>query len=83
MQWGSIGWATGAAFGYAMGLEPDRRLVAVIGDGSFQLTAQEAANMIRYRQETLIFLVNNRGMSSSPRFTTGRTTTSRTGTTPG
>jgi pyruvate decarboxylase len=61
MQWGSIGWATGAAFGYAMGLEPDRRLVAVIGDGSFQLTAQEVANMIRYRQETLIFLVNNRG----------------------
>jgi pyruvate decarboxylase len=61
MQWGSIGWATGAAFGYAMGLEPDRRLVAVIGDGSFQLTAQEVANMIRYGQETLIFLVNNRG----------------------
>jgi pyruvate decarboxylase len=61
MQWGSIGWAVGAAFGYAMGLEPDRRLVAVIGDGSFQLTAQEVANMIRYRQETLIFLVNNRG----------------------
>jgi pyruvate decarboxylase len=61
MQWGSIGWATGAAFGYAMGLEPERRLVAVIGDGSFQLTAQEVANMIRYRQEVLIFLVNNRG----------------------
>jgi pyruvate decarboxylase len=61
MQWGSIGWAVGAAFGYAMGLEPDRRLVAVIGDGSFQLTAQEVANMIRYGQKTLIFLVNNRG----------------------
>jgi pyruvate decarboxylase len=61
MQWGSIGWAVGAAFGYAMGLEPDRRLVAVIGDGSFQLTAQEVANMIRYGQRTLIFLVNNRG----------------------
>jgi pyruvate decarboxylase len=61
MQWGSIGWATGAAFGYAMGLEPDRRLVEVTGDGSFQLTAQEVANMIRYGQETLIFLVNNRG----------------------
>ena len=44
-----------------MGLEPDRRLVSVIGDGSFQLTAQEVANMIRYGQETTIFLVNNRG----------------------
>jgi pyruvate decarboxylase len=61
MQWGSIGWAVPATFGYAMGLEPDRRLVSVIGDGSFQLTAQEVANMIRYGQSTLIFLVNNRG----------------------
>jgi pyruvate decarboxylase len=61
MQWGSIGWAVPATFGYGMGLEPERRLVSVIGDGSFQLTAQEVANMIRYGQETLIFLVNNRG----------------------
>ncbi|MFC4535258.1 alpha-keto acid decarboxylase family protein [Sphaerisporangium dianthi] len=61
MQWGSIGWAVPAAFGYAMGLEPGRRLVSVIGDGSFQLTAQEVANMIRYGQNTLMFLVNNRG----------------------
>jgi TPP-dependent 2-oxoacid decarboxylase len=61
MQWGSIGWAVPASFGYAMGLEPNRRLVAAIGDGSFQLTAQEVANMIRHRQETLIYLVNNRG----------------------
>jgi pyruvate decarboxylase len=61
MQWGSIGWSVPASFGYAMGLEPDRRLVAVIGDGSFQLTAQEVSNMIRHGQEILIFLVNNRG----------------------
>ncbi len=61
MQWGSIGWAVPATFGYGMGLESDRRLVSVIGDGSFQLTAQEVANMICYNQEPLIFLVNNRG----------------------
>lgn len=61
MQWGAIGWAVPASFGYAKGLEPGRRLVAVIGDGSFQLTAQEVANMIRHGQETLIFVVNNRG----------------------
>jgi pyruvate decarboxylase/indolepyruvate decarboxylase len=61
MQWGSIGWAVPASFGYAMGLDADRRLVSVIGDGSFQLTAQEVANMIRHGQKTLIFLVNNRG----------------------
>src|SRR6201988_4648973 len=61
MQWGSIGWAVPAAFGYSVGREADRRLVAAIGDGSFQLTAQEVSNMIRHRQEILIFLVNNRG----------------------
>src|SRR5260370_38831459 len=61
MQWGSIGWAVPAPFGYAMGLEADRRLVSMIGDGSFQLTAQEVANMIHYRHNTLIFLINNRG----------------------
>ena len=61
MQYGSIGWSVPASFGYAKGLEPDRRLVSVIGDGSFQLTAQEVSNMIRHKQETLIFLVNNRG----------------------
>jgi pyruvate decarboxylase len=61
MQWGANGWAVPATFGYAMGLEPDRRLVSVIGDGSFQFSAQEMANMIRHRQEAMIFLVNNRG----------------------
>jgi TPP-dependent 2-oxoacid decarboxylase len=61
MQWGSIGWAVPAAFGYSVGLEPDRRLVAAIGDGSFQLTAQEVSNMIRHGKEILIYLVNNRG----------------------
>ena len=61
MQYGSIGWSVPASFGYAKGLEPDRRLVSVIGDGSFQLTAQEVSNMIRHGQEILIFLVNNRG----------------------
>ena len=25
MQWAAIGWAVPAAFGYGMGLEPDRR----------------------------------------------------------
>jgi pyruvate decarboxylase len=39
---------------------------AVIGDGSFQLTAQELANMIRHGQQTMIFPDNNRGYVSEP-----------------
>jgi indolepyruvate decarboxylase len=60
MQWGSIGWAIPASFGYAVGAE-QRRTIALIGDGSFQLTAQEVAQMVRRRLPVIIFLVNNHG----------------------
>jgi indolepyruvate decarboxylase len=46
MQWGSIGWSVPAAFGYAVGAF-HRKIIALIGDGSFQLTAQEVAQMAR------------------------------------
>lgn len=36
MQYGSIGWAVGATFGYAQGAK-QRRVIACIGDGSFQV----------------------------------------------
>ena len=64
MQWAAIGWAVPATFGYGMGHEPDRRLVSFIGDGGFQLSAQEVANMIRYDQNVIIFVLNNRGYVS-------------------
>jgi pyruvate decarboxylase len=60
MQWGSIGWSVPATFGYAVG-SPGRRVIAMIGDGSFQLTAQEVAQMIRRKLPVIIFLVNNHG----------------------
>lgn len=41
MQYGSIGWSVGAVLGYAVATKPKgRRVVAMIGDGSFQMTAQ-------------------------------------------
>jgi pyruvate decarboxylase len=60
MQWGHIGWSVPAAFGYALGA-PERQVIVMIGDGSFQLTAQEVAQMIRLKLPVLIFLVNNHG----------------------
>jgi pyruvate decarboxylase len=60
MQWGSIGWSVPATFGYAVGA-PDRRIIAMIGDGSFQLTAQEIAQMVRRKLPVIIFLMNNHG----------------------
>jgi pyruvate decarboxylase len=60
MQWGAIGWSVPATFGYAVGAS-NRRIIALIGDGSFQLTAQEVAQMIRRKLPVIIFLINNRG----------------------
>ncbi len=39
-QFGSIGWAVGATLGYSIGLGPKKRLIASIGDGSFQVRSE-------------------------------------------
>ena len=61
MQYGSIGWSVGAALGYQLAVQPARRVIACIGDGSFQMTAQEVSTMIRYGLKPIIFLMNNGG----------------------
>ncbi len=60
LQYGSIGWSVGATLGYSIGA-PDRRPIALIGDGSFQLTAQEVSTIIRYGLKPIIFVMNNGG----------------------
>ena len=60
MQYGSIGWSVGATLGYAQAAT-DKRVIACIGDGSFQVTAQDISTMIRCGQRSIIFLINNGG----------------------
>ncbi|KAJ8533090.1 hypothetical protein K7X08_015979 [Anisodus acutangulus] len=60
MQYGSIGWSVGATLGYAQAA-PEKRVIACIGDGSFQVTAQDISTMLRCGQRTIIFLINNLG----------------------
>jgi indolepyruvate decarboxylase len=60
MLWGSIGWATGAAFGVAIA-DPNRRTILVTGEGSHQLTANEIGNMGRYGANPIILVLNNDG----------------------
>ncbi|XP_020235713.1 pyruvate decarboxylase 2 [Cajanus cajan] len=60
MQYGSIGWSVGATLGYAQAV-PEKRVIACIGDGSFQVTAQDVSTMLRCAQKTIIFLINNGG----------------------
>lgn len=58
--WGSIGWATPAAFG-AAAARPDGRVVLVTGEGSHQLTAQEISQFARRGLNPIIFVLNNNG----------------------
>ncbi|KAK4159649.1 pyruvate decarboxylase [Cladorrhinum sp. PSN259] len=65
--WGSIGWSVGATSGVAMAAKDagngDRRTILFVGDGSFQLTAQEVTTMIRHKLKVTIFLIYNEGFT--------------------
>ncbi|QIW95481.1 hypothetical protein AMS68_000999 [Peltaster fructicola] len=67
--WGSIGYATPAAFGAQVASNEQTaadcriraRTVLVTGDGSLQLTVQEVGNMIRHNASAIVFIINNAG----------------------
>lgn len=60
MLWGSIGYSLPALLGSNMAA-PERRHLLFIGDGSFQMTAQELSTILRLKLKPIIFLLNNRG----------------------
>ncbi|KAI8579862.1 hypothetical protein K450DRAFT_240677 [Umbelopsis ramanniana AG] len=60
--WGSIGYSVGSAMGAAMaGRTQDRRVYLFVGDGSFQLTAQEVSVMLHQGLTPVIIILNNDG----------------------
>ena len=60
VNWGSIGYSVGALLG-ALTAAPDRRHLLFLGDGSFQVTAQELSTILRHDYKPVIFLINNGG----------------------
>jgi TPP-dependent 2-oxoacid decarboxylase len=56
----SIGYALPATLGICLA-RPDKRVVLLQGDGSFQVTAQELSTLLRHRCNPIIFLLNNDG----------------------
>ncbi len=56
----SIGYSIPACLGAAMA-EPHRRPIIFVGDGAFQMTAQELSTIIRHKLNPIIFLINNDG----------------------
>jgi indolepyruvate decarboxylase len=61
--WASIGWATPAAFGAAIGA-PHRRLILITGEGAHQMTAQEISQIGRHGLRPIVFVLNNSGYLS-------------------
>jgi pyruvate decarboxylase len=61
--WGSIGYSVGACQGAALAAKEtgNRRTLLFVGDGSFQLTAQEVSTMIRHDLKPIIFCICNEG----------------------
>ena len=63
--WGSIGYTVGATCGAAMAaqeLDPKRRVILFVGDGSLQLTVQEISTMCKWEcNNTYLFVLNNDG----------------------
>ncbi len=55
----SIGFSVGAALGASTFQK--RRTLLFVGDGSFQIGAQEISTMINYKCRTIVFVINNDG----------------------
>jgi indolepyruvate decarboxylase len=60
VNWGSIGYSVGALLG-TLTAAPQRRHILFVGDGSFQVTAQELSTILRNDHKPVIFLINNGG----------------------
>jgi indolepyruvate decarboxylase len=58
--WSAIGYTLPALFGSLVSASPRRHLL-FIGDGAFQLTAQELSSILRRELKPVIFLLNNAG----------------------
>jgi acetolactate synthase I/II/III large subunit len=55
---GAMGFGFPAALGAQIAF-PDRQVIAFVGDGGFQMTAQELATAVQYNTNTKIIVMNN------------------------
>ena len=62
-NYGAMGWDLPAAVGAAVAA-PDRRVVLLTGDGSFQFNVQELLTIGHNRLNVKLFIVNNHGYES-------------------
>jgi len=58
---GTMGYGFPAALGAQMAY-PDRQVIAIVGDGGFQMTLNDLATMVQYRVPVKIVVINNRSL---------------------
>ncbi len=58
---GAMGYGFPAAMGAQMAF-PDRQVVAIVGDGGFQMTLNDLATVVQYRVPVKIVVINNRSL---------------------
>ncbi|MBA3723246.1 MAG: alpha-keto acid decarboxylase family protein [Parachlamydiaceae bacterium] len=56
----SLGFGVPGAIG-AQIADPNRRVVAIVGDGGFQMTATELSAAVRYKLDPIVIVLNNHG----------------------
>jgi indolepyruvate decarboxylase len=56
----SMGFAVPAALGVHVA-RPDSRVVAIVGDGAFQMTGMELSNLVRHKFPTVVIVLDNKG----------------------
>jgi indolepyruvate decarboxylase len=56
----SMGFAVPAALGVHVA-RPDSRVVAIVGDGAFQMTGMELSNLVRHKFSTVVIVLDNDG----------------------
>ena len=58
---GSMGYGFPAAMGAQMAF-PDRQVIAIVGDGGFQMTLNDLSTVVQYRVPVKIAIINNRAL---------------------
>jgi acetolactate synthase-1/2/3 large subunit len=58
---GSMGYGFPAAMGAQMAF-PERQVMAIVGDGGFQMTLNDLATAVQYRVPVKIAIINNRAL---------------------
>jgi acetolactate synthase-1/2/3 large subunit len=64
---GSMGFGLPAAIGASIAA-PDKQVIAIIGDGGFQMNIQELQTIVRNKLPIKIFLINNRSLGMVRQF---------------